>query len=427
MSLSGPLRRRDADSPASASPDADASASSTGRFAALEVPAFRNYFLATVVSNVGSWMQIVAQGWLVIELTNSPFYLGLVGLTRAVPMIVFSLIGGVIADRFDRRRILIVTQIIAAISAGLLGVLVITDLVRIWHVLLIAFVSSIFFAVDNPTRQALVPDLVGRDRLTSAIGLNSAAWNAAAVVGPSIAGILIAAVSIAGAFLLNAVSYLAVIGAVLTMPALTKQSGARRSMLAQLGDGLAYIRSRRVVWGILLLIAIPSILARPYIQMMPVFARDILGLGATGYGVLMAASGVGALIGALITASLGAFERRGWLLLGNTAVLGLSVVAFAWSHWLIPSLILVVIVGGTSTLMMSLANVILQGLVTPEVRGRVMSVYSLIAGGFMPLGSMLMGSLGSAIGVPLAVGIGGAITLATAFLALQSLGEIRDT
>jgi len=422
MSLSGTPHTPAADSTA---PAIDAPAPG-GRFDALKVPAFRNYFLATIVSNIGSWMQIVAQGWLIIELTNSPFYLRLVGLTRAVPMIAFSLVGGVLADRFDRRRILIVTQLVAMISALILAILVVVDSVEIWHVLLIAFVSSIFFAVDNPTRQALVPDLVGKERLTSAIGLNSAAWNAAAVVSPSVAGILIAVVSIAGAFFLNAASYLAVIAAVVLMPPLPLKTASRGSMLSQLAAGVSYIRSERIVWGILILIAIPSVLARPYIQMMPVFARDVLNMGATGYGVLMAASGVGALIGALITASLGSFERRGLLLIGVTALLGLSVVAFSWSHWTAASLILVVIVGGASTLMMSLANVVLQGMVTPDVRGRVLSVYSLIAGGFMPLGSMLMGSLGSVIGVPLAVGIGGAITVATAIVCSQWLSEIRD-
>ena len=396
-----------------------------GRFAALDIPAFRNYFIATVVSNIGSWMQIVAQGWLVLSLTDSPFYLGLVGLVRAVPTILLSLIGGVLADRFDRRRILIVTQSVAMISSILLAVLVMLDVVTVWHILTISFISSIFFAADNPTRQALVPDLVGKERLTSAIGLNSAAWNGAAVIGPSIAGILIAVVGVAGAFALNAASYLAVMGAVITMPELPRYSRTQRSVAGQLADGMRYISGERAIWGILLLIAIPSLGARPYIQMMPVFARDILGLGATGYGVLMAASGIGALIGALVVTSLGSSTRRGMILLAVTAGLGVTLIAFSSSQWLLPSLLLVVAVGGASTLMMSLANAVLQGLVPGEMRGRVMSVYSLIAAGFMPLGSMLLGSLGSVIGVPLAVGLGGAVTIATAALSARLLTDIR--
>ena len=399
---------------------------SLGRFAALDIPAFRNYFIATTVPNTGSWMQIVAQGWLVLSLTDSPFYLGLVGLVRAVPTILLSLIGGVLADHFDRRRILIVTQSVAMISSILLAVLVIADVVTVWHILTISFISSIFFAADNPTRQALVPDLVGKERLTSAIGLNAAAWNGAAVIGPSIAGILIAVVGVSGAFAVNAVSYLAVMGVVITMPELPRYASTKRSVAGQLADGMRYIGGQRAIWGILLLIAIPSLGARPYIQMMPVFARDILGLGATGYGVLMAASGIGALIGALAVTSLGASTRRGTILLAVTAGLGLTLIAFSSSHWLLPSLALVVVVGGASTLMMSLANAVLQGLVPGEMRGRVMSVYSLIAAGFMPLGSMLLGSLGSLIGVPLAVGLGGAITIATAALSARLLTDIRS-
>lgn len=397
-----------------------------GRFAALDVPAFRNYFIATVVSNIGSWMQIVAQGWLVLSLTNSPFYLGLVGLVRAVPTILLSLIGGVLADRFDRRRILIVTQSVAMTASILLAALVVADVVTVWHILAISFVSSVFFAADNPTRQALVPDLVGKERLTSAIGLNSAAWNGAAVIGPSIAGILIAAVGVAGAFTLNAASYLAVMGVVITLPELPRYTNAKRSVAGQLADGMRYILSQRAIWGILLLIAIPSLGARPYIQMMPVFARDILGLGATGYGVLMAASGIGALIGAFIVTSLGGSTRRGMILIVVTASLGVTLVGFASSHWLIPSLAFVVAVGCAATLMMSLANALLQGLVPGEMRGRVMSVYSLIAAGFMPLGSMLLGSLGSLIGVPLAVGLGGALTIVTAILSAQMLHDLKS-
>jgi MFS family permease len=190
-------------------------------------------------------------------------------------------------------------------------------------------------------------------------------------------------------------------------------------------DGVAYIRSNRVVWGILLLIAVPSVCARPYVQMMPVFARDVLGLGATGYGVLMAASGIGALAGALMTASLGGTVRRGTLLLVVTGGLGASLAAFSYSHWLWPSLLLVVVVGGTATLMMSLANSLLQGTVSADVRGRVMSVYTLIAGGLMPLGSMLLGGVGTVIGVPLVVGIGGVVTIATAVACYRFIAELR--
>lgn len=395
------------------------------RFGALEIPVFRNYFLATIVSNIGSWMQILAQGWLILELTNSPFYLGLVGLVRAVPTIALSLVGGVLADRFSRTRILMITQTVMALSSLVIALLTVTGLITVWHILVISFISSVFFAVDNPTRQALVPDLVGRDRLTSAIGLNSAAWNAAAIIGPSVAGILIAVVSISGAFFLNAASYIPVLIVVAMIPPLERAAQSSRSMLRQLSEGLGYIRGDRAIWGILLLIAIPSLTARPYTQMMPVFARDILGLGATGFGVLMAASGLGALAGALITASLGGFPHRGWLLVAVTLALGVSLLGFSQSTWIVTSIALVVVVGGASTLMMSLANTLLQGIVPDAMRGRVMSVYTLIAGGLMPLGSMLLGSLGEVIGVPFAVGLGGAVTIVVAIIFVRGLEDVR--
>lgn len=412
--------------PSEASPDAVVDPPrDTARFGALEVTVFRNYFLATIVSNIGSWMQILAQGWLILELTDSPFYLGLVGLVRAVPTIGLSLVGGVLADRFSRTRILMITQSVMALSSLVIAILTVAGVITVWHLLVISFISSVFFSVDNPTRQALVPDLVGRDKLASAIGLNSAAWNAAAIIGPSVAGVLIAAVSISGAFFLNAASYIPVLIVVGLIPRVERKVTASRSMSRQLSEGLSYIRSDRIIWCILLLIAIPSVVARPYTQMMPVFARDVLGLGATGFGVLMAASGLGALVGALITASLGGFAKRGWLLVINTIVLGITLVGFAQSRWIIPSIILVIFVGGTSTLMMSLANTLLQGLVPDAMRGRVMSVYTLIAGGLMPLGSMILGAAGEAIGVPLAVGIGGIITIIVALGFVRGLEDVR--
>src|SRR5687768_17483987 len=199
------------------------------------------------------------------------------------------MVGGVIADRFDRRRVLLVTQVVMSLAALSLAVLTWLDVITVWHILVISFASAFFFAVDNPTRQALVPDLVGKRLVTSAIGLNSAAWNGAAVIGPSIAGVLLSVISVAGLFFWNGISYAAVIAAILLMPPLPERTISRRSVFGQLADGMRYIGSRRAVWGLLLLISIPSVLARPYLQLMPVFARDILKVGASGYGVLMAA------------------------------------------------------------------------------------------------------------------------------------------
>lgn len=395
-----------------------------GRWAALEVPAFRRYFFALVVSNVGSWMQIIAQGWLVLELTDSALYLGLVGLARAVPTIAFSLVGGVIADRYRARNILMLTQSVAMLGAICMTALTWSGHVQVWQILTISFIVSTFFAVDNPTRQAMAPDLVGRERLASAVGLSSAAWNGAAIIGPSMAGVLIAATSITAAFALNSLTFLPVLFAVMLLPNTAARLTARASALSQIAEGLAYIRKDRSVWGLLLLIALPSLLARPYVQMMPVFARDVLDLGSRGFGLLMGASGIGALIGSLAVTSLGA-GQRGRTLLMITGALGITLSAFAASHWVLPSVLLVVGVGFTSTLMMSLANAVLQGEVTPALRGRVMSVYALIAAGLMPLGSAIIGAIGDLIGVPLVVGVAGGLTVLTALWIARLAPEVR--
>ena len=370
---------------------------------ALAVPAFRRFWLSMIVSNVGSWMQMVAQGWLILQLTDSPFYLGLVGLVRSVPALSLTLIGGVLADRLDRRAILLFTQSSAAILALALGVLDLTGTVQIWHVLLIAFFSSLVMALDNPTRQAMVPDLVGKDNVASAVGLNSAAWNTAAVVGPSIAGVLVALVSTAGAFLINGISYLAVIYAVWTMAPQPPRARSNQGIIQNLVEGLRYIAADSRIWGLMLVLAIATFFGRPYAQLMPVFARDVLGAGPSGYGVLMTATGIGALLGALSIGVISRSSGKGRLQLAANAVFGMSLLLFAASRWLALSLVLLLIIGAAQTLAMALTNTLLQLEVPEAMRGRVMSAYTLIPMGFMPLGSMALGSIGELVTVPVAL------------------------
>jgi MFS family permease len=395
-------------------------------FEALAVRDFRLLWTGMVVSNIGSWMQMIGQGWLVLQLTNSPFWLGMVAFARAVPVLALSLVAGVLADRVDRRRLLLVTQSVAGVMALLLAVLTSLGVIRVWQIIAIAFVSAGAMAFDNPARQALVPDLVGKERLMNAVGLNSAAWNGAAVLGPSLAGVAIGVIGVAGCFYLNAISYLAVIWAIWAMG--TYATGARRGTLWEnLAEGLRFIRRHRVVLAIFVLVAAPSLLGRPYQQLMPVFARDVLGGGPRTYGALMSASGAGALVGALLTASLGAYRHKGWLLLGSSAAFGLMLIAFAYSTWLPLSLALLVLAGGGSTLYMGAANTLLQTGVPAEFRGRIMSVYSLTLGGFMPLGGMLLGSAASLTGsVALVVAAGGALVAGTAVAIGLAVPEVSD-
>jgi MFS family permease len=395
-------------------------------FDALQVRDFRLFWFGLVVSNVGTWMQMIGQGWLVLQLTGSPFWLGLVAFCRAVPVLTFSLFAGVVADRVDRRRLLLTTQAIVGGLSLLLAVLTSLGIVTVWQIMTIASLSASVMSFDMPARQAMVPDLVGKDRLMNAVGLNSAAFNAAAVIGPSLAGVLIGAIGVAGCFYLNAVSFLATIAALVVIRAPGKGGAKRGAMWDKLTEGLRYIRGHRVVFALFALVAVPSLFGRPYQQLMPVFARDVLGGGPRLYGLLMAASGAGALLGALATASLGAFGRKGPILIGSTIAFGLALIGFALSGHIAPSLGLLVLAGGGSTLYMGAVNTLLQTTVPDEFRGRIMSVYSLILGGFMPLGGMLLGAAASLAGsVSLVVAAGGALSALCALVAAVAVPGLR--
>ncbi|MCX2728319.1 MFS transporter [Thermomicrobium sp. 4228-Ro] len=392
---------------------------------ALAVPAYRRFWASMLVSNVGSWLQLVAQGWLILALTDSPAYLGLYGLLRSVPTLTITLVGGAVADRVDRRRILLVTQSAAAVLAMLLGVLDLTGLVRPWHILLIAFATATVMAFDNPARQAMVPGLVGSERVASAVGLNSAAWNAAAVVGPSLAGLLVAAAGTGWAFVLNGLSYLPVLWAVWTLePAPPRHDRGQVPIVAQVRLGLQAVRQDRRLLGLLTLLAVPTFLGRPYLQLMPVFARDVLHTGAAGYGLLMGINGAGALSGALLVGTLSERGRRGKLLFFVNIVFASTLVAFALSQWVTLSAALLFLIGASQTLLMAFTNTLLQLIVTDEFRGRVMALYTVIPMGFMPLGTMALGGIGDLVGVPLTVAVAAAIALGFTLVGRRLFPEV---
>jgi MFS family permease len=372
---------------------------------ALAVPAYRRYWAGMLVSNIGSWLQLVAQGWLILALTGSPAYLGLYGLLRSIPTLTITLVGGAVADRVDRRRILLVTQSLAALLALLLGILDLTGTIRPWHILAIAFATATVMAFDNPARQAMVPGLVGNDRVASAVGLNSAAWNAAAVIGPSLAGLLVAAAGTGWAFVLNGVSYLPVLWAVWTIAPAPPERTSTTSLLVHVRVGLRAVRHDRRLLGLLTLLAVPTFLGRPYLQLMPVFARDILHTSAAGYGALMGINGVGALSGALLVGRLGARQDRGRILFLVNLVFAGILVGFALSRWLELSAILLFLIGASQTLLMALTNTLIQLIVPDEFRGRVMALYTLIPMGLMPLGTMALGGIGDLFGVPATVAV----------------------
>ena len=391
--------------PASAAPAV--SAARQGTFASLKIRDYGLLWWGMVVSNIGTWMQMVAQGYLVYQLTHSPFALGLVGFVRAVPVFAFSLLAGVVADRVDRRYLLILTQSLAAVFALILGILTSTGVVTVWMIMVLSFCSAAVASFDNPTRQALVPDIVGKEYIANAVALQSAAFNGTGILGPSLAGLALGFIGIAACFYINAISFLAVIVALFLMRPVPNRTQRKQTMFQNLREGFGYVRGNRTVAALLTLICLVGLLGRPYTQLMPAVQRDVLHVGATGLGVLMAFSSIGALVGALAIASLSNFSHRGLMLTITVAAFGASLIAFASSRIFPLSLGLLLIVGGGATMSMSTTNMLIQLNVPAEFRGRIMSMYTMIAMGAMPLGSMILGSVASFIGVPETLALGG--------------------
>jgi MFS family permease len=397
-----------------------------GTFASLKIRDYGLLWWGMVISNIGTWMQMVAQGYLVYQMTDSPFALGLVGFTRAVPIFTFSLFAGVVADRVDRRKLLIVTQTLAGVFALVLAVLTSTGVITVWMIMVIAFFSSAVAAFDNPTRQALVPDIVGKEYIANAVALQSAAFNGTGVLGPSLAGLALGFVGISACFYINAISFLAVIIALFMMSSIPNRTQRKATMIQNLREGFGYVRGNRVVAALLIQMALVGLLGRPYTQMMPAVQRDVLHVGATGLGLLMAFSSVGALIGALAIASLSDFSHRGLMLIFTIAAFGAGLIAFSSSRSFALSLGLLVIVGGGATMSMSTTNMLIQLNVPAEFRGRIMSMYTMIAMGTMPLGSMILGSVASFIGVPETLAFGGVGCIAALVLINLWIPSVRS-
>ena len=404
----------------------------TSTFAALEFRDYRLFWIGLVVSNVGTWMQQFGLGWLVVQLAIrdgtpqlGPLYLGFVGLARAIPGLAFGLFGGAVADRADRRRLMIVTQTSAAIVAGILAALTITERINIVEVLLLAALNSIIFSFDVPTRQAMVPRLVPPRQLMSAIGLSSAAFNGATLVGPLVGGILIVPFGVGGLMLVNAVSYFAVVAALLVIaPQPLPAPGRRRTMLESIREGLGYIRREPALRWVILLAIATAVFTRPYIQLLPAEAQ-FLGVGAPELSLLLAASGFGALCGALVTASLGGWERRGALLIGAALMHGLLLTLFSTQRSLAGAMVFIGLTGFAVMVFLGMANTLMQTRTPDHLRGRAMSVYSIVFMGFMPLGQMVLGSAGSLAGINNAFFAGGLIVVSLALYAALRVPALR--
>jgi MFS family permease len=396
-------------------------------FRALRHRNFRLYFFGQLTSLTGTWMQTVAQSWLVLKLTNSPMMLGVVTFANYLPILLVALFAGVIVDHVDRRRLIIVAQVLMMLSAFVLAALTWTGTVHVEHVVILAAFNGIVSSFDLPGRQAFVVEMVGMDDLPNAIALNSMMFNGARTIGPAVAGMLIYLVGTATCFFLNGVSYLAVIWSLIAMrlPRRTIES-AGVDMLRRVREGMIYVWEHQASRYLLLVVAINSGLGMQYSVLMPVFAQNILHAGSRGYGVLMGAQGVGAVIGAVSLAWRSRTPRglRESLTIGlfMTAV---GIIAFGFSSSMVFSLITQLFIGAGLINYMATTNTMLQIFVSDELRGRVMSFYTLSFISLAPLGALIMGFIGEHLGPQPAVVICGALSLGCALLLLTGLDLIR--
>jgi MFS family permease len=354
------------------------------------------------LSNVGTWMQATAQGWLVLQLTNSPALLGLTSAAANMPILLFSLHAGVLADRLDQRRLLVAVQVAAAVFTGVLAFLVTLGVVEFWEVVVAAFLVGTTSALSSPAYQALVSTLVPGPVLGNAIALNSAQFNLSRIIGPSLAGAGIAIGGLALAFWANMVSFLVVAVVLATLPVAATRGIGRleASMWSNLIEGVRYVRSAPVVRALLLLAIAPALLNLNYLVLMPVFARDVLGVGAPGLGLMTAGVGIGALTGALTVAVTRPGGGSGRLALLGLGLSSASLLLFSVSTWLPLSLAALAILGASSVAYYATTNTLIQLLVPGRLRGRIMSIYILTSTGSVPIGNLIAGALAQRFGAP---------------------------
>lgn len=389
---------------------------------------FRLFYSGQLISLVGTWMQAVAQDWLVLELTNDPIALGAVAAAQFLPVMVLGLFGGIAADVLPKRLGLLVTQASACVLALVLGLLVLGGHVEVWQVMVMAVCLGVVNAFDMPIRQSFVVEMVGREDIASAVALNSAAFNAARVVGPAVAGLLIGLIGIAPLFLLNSASYLVVIAGYLLMDTGALHSPVRlplersvRGIADSLVEGLRYVRSSPMVLLCISLIGVVSLFALNFPVFGPLVAREVLHGGAETYGFLMASAGVGSLVSALMLA-FGGRAALGRVFIGGTLA-GLGVLGVGFSSMLPLSMALMALVGWSTVAIGATTNTIIQLTVPDALRGRVMSVYTTVFAGSTPIGSLLMGGLASRAGVTATMAIAGIVTVA--FTAIAAVWGLR--
>jgi len=395
-------------------------------FPALRHRNFRLFFLGQGTSLVGTWMQLIAQGWLVLQLTDSAYWVGLVSALGTLPVLLFSLPAGVLADRSNKRRVVTLMQALSMVQALVLAILIVTRRIELWHVAAAAVFLGLVNAVDIPTRQAFIVELAGKEHLMNAIALNSSAFNAARIVGPAVGGVLIAGVGLAACFFLNALSYAAVLAGLgaMRLPAWVspKEPGGD---LARFREGVRYILGERRVRALVASTAVLSIFGFPYTVLMPVFARDVLHVGARGLGFMMASMGIGAVAAGLGVAAFGPRLRKGRVVAWAGPAFGLAVAAFALTSWFPLAVVILALTGVAMVANNAVTNTLLQTITPDALRGRVMGAYIFVFSGMAPFGAYQAGWLAERIGVQEAVAAGGLVCALASVVLWRLVPEVR--
>jgi MFS family permease len=398
-----------------------------GAVRALEHRNYRLFFSGQLISLIGTWTQSIGESWLVYRLTGSSALLGITGFCAQIPVFLLASVGGTVADRHNRHRIIICTQTAAMLLASTLAALTLSGHVRVWQVFTLAALLGTVNAFDIPARQAFLVELVGREDLVNAIALNSSMVNGARIVGPAIAGVVIAAVGEGWCFLANAVSYIAVLSGLLLMRIGPRPIAPRTgSVLSEVLDGFRFVRRTMPVRALLLLLGIVSFAGMPYAVLMPVFADRILHGGARALGMLMGAAGLGAMAGALTLAARRSLRGLGRWVAMASAGFGASLLLFSFSRSFALSLVLLVPVGFCMMVQMASSNTLIQSMVPDALRGRVMAIYSMMFMGMAPVGALFAGVMAERVGAPRTVAIGGVACLCGSALFASVLTRVRQ-
>lgn len=394
-------------------------------FRALRHRNFQLFFSGQLISLVGTWMQTIAESWLVYRMTGSSLLLGSIGFTAQIPVFLFAPVGGIAADRLDRRKLVIATQASSMTLALTFATLTLTGLIKLEYIFVLAGLLGVVNAFDIPARQAFMVEMVGREDLMNAIALNSSMFNGARIVGPAIAGLLIAKIGEGWCFFGNGMSYIAVIAGLLMMRVPRREHSTKGSAISNVIEGFGFVRHNIAIRDLMLLLGVVSLVAMPYAVLMPIFADRILHGGARGLGILMGATGVGALLAALTLASRselrGISRLIGWAAFG----FGACLIAFSWSRSFWLSVAVLVPVGFGMMMETTSSNTLIQAMVPDELRGRVMAVYTMMFMGMAPLGSFFAGAIAEKVGAPIALSLGGVAAMVCAGIFLYRLPKFR--